>query len=307
VLHSLLPGIPWTITTHLEYLSLFLSVAFFSFYTKHLFPEDTGRWVVGGNAFMCLAMALVVIVMPPQVFTQLINPFLFVMFSIIAYAFWVYVKAMRNRRLGAGYALVSTGVLLAVFLMINLEYFGFVMVPKALLFFGYASFFFLQSLILSFRFAFTLTSAKRAAEEGAAAKSEFLSTMSHEIRTPLNAITGMTHLILRDNPRPDQAERLNILQHSAANLLVIVNDILDFSKIEAGKVTFEFVEMDMVDLARIVVEGQRLSAESKSIGLRLHADPALHRDILGDPARLTQILTNLVSNAIKFTVKAKWW
>lgn len=301
VLHAIFPDIPWTVTLHLEYLALFLSVAFFTQYTKHLFPEETGRVMATANTLFCLALCAVVVVAPPSIFTQLISPFLLVMFSVIACAFWIYIRAVRHHRVGAHYALLSTGVLLGVFILINLQYFGAVSPPKTLLFIGYAGFFFPQSMILSFRFVYVLTRAKRDAELRAAAKSEFLSTMSHEIRTPLNAIIGMTHLIQRDNPLPEQKARLDVLQRSATNLLALVNDILDFSKIEAGKIAFETVEMDVAELAHHLVEGHRISAEGKGIALELRVGDGVDRRVLGDPTRLGQVLGNLVGNAVKFT------
>ena len=303
VLHTIFPDVPWTITTHLEYLSLFISVIFFILYTQNLYPEDSKKKVLIIEVWICIFLSAIVIIFPPAVFTQLINPFLVIMFGVIAYAFYVYVQAMRNKRLGAAYALMSTGVVFIVFLVINLQYFGIVAPQKGILFIGYISFFFLQSLILSFRFAFTLNQAKEQAEQGLKAKNEFLSTMSHEIRTPLNSILGMTHLILRDNPRIEQKEQLNVLLFSANNLLAIVNDILDYNKIEAGKVNFESIETDLTSVVKNIISGLRTSAEEKGIELKLQIDPSLQTKILADPTRISQVITNLVNNAIKFTKK----
>jgi len=302
VLHTLLPNIPWTITIHFEYLTLFISVIFFSFYTLELYPEDTNKKIVWLGVWISAALALIVITLPPSIFTQLINPFLLYMFGFIFYTFYVYVKAWRNKRVGANYAVASTGVICLVFLLINLQYFRLIAPQKAYLFAGYISFFFLQSLILSYRFAYTLTLAKKQAEEGLKAKIDFLSTMSHEIRTPLNSVLGMTHIILRNNPREEQKEQLDLLLFSANNLLAIVNDILDYNKIEAGKIQFESIEMDLVKLARNIVSGLRNQAEDKGITLSLKIDPALQDDIFGDPTRTGQVITNLVNNAIKFTM-----
>ncbi len=302
VLHTLLPHIPWTITIHFEYLTLFISVIFFSFYTLELYPEDTNKKIVWLGVWISFALALIVMVFPPSVFTQLINPFLLYMFGFILYTFYVYVKAWRNKRVGANYAVASTGVICLVFLLINLQYFRLIAPQKAYLFAGYISFFFLQSLILSYRFAYTLTLAKKQAEQGLQAKIDFLSTMSHEIRTPLNSVLGMTHIILRNNPREEQKEQLDLLLFSANNLLAIVNDILDYNKIEAGKIQFESIEMDLAKLARNIVSGLRNQAEDKGITLSLKIDPALQDDIFGDPTRTGQVITNLVNNAIKFTM-----
>ncbi|MES2003636.1 MAG: ATP-binding protein [Bacteroidota bacterium] len=303
VLHTIFPDIPWAVTIHLEYLSLFISLVFFCLYTRHLYPEDCNKYIITGEVWAGLCLSAIVVIFPPSIFTQLINPFLVVMFGVIAYAFYVYIQAMRNRRMGAAYALLSTGVVLVVFISINLQYFGIAAPQKGVLFAGYISFFFLQSLILSFRFASVLKRAKEQAEQGLKAKNEFLSTMSHEIRTPLNSILGMTHLILRDNPRTEQKEQLNVLLFSANNLLAIVNDILDYNKIEAGKVNFEQIETDISNVAKNIISGLKTAAEEKGIDLRLQIDPAVQSKILADPTRIGQVITNLVSNAIKFTRK----
>jgi signal transduction histidine kinase len=146
------------------------------------------------------------------------------------------------------------------------------------------------------------------AEKSSQVKTEFLSTMSHEFRTPLNAVIGMSNLMLMGNPRPDQKENLNILKFSANNLLAIINDVLDFNKIEAGKVVFERVQFNLLDLMQNICGGQMLRAEEKGLKFILKIDPGLRNKMLiGDPTRITQILFNLISNAIKFTKKGNIW
>lgn len=140
------------------------------------------------------------------------------------------------------------------------------------------------------------------AEKSSHIKSEFLATMSHEIRTPLNAIVGMSNLMIMANPRDDQRENLNVLKSSANNLQSIVNDVLDFNKIEAGKVIFEHSKFSIVDLLQNICGSQQVKAEEKGLTFTLKIDPILNNKVLvGDATRLTQILFNLISNAIKFT------
>ncbi|MBC7923970.1 MAG: response regulator [Ferruginibacter sp.] len=146
-----------------------------------------------------------------------------------------------------------------------------------------------------------LTKAKDQAEKSMKSKEQFLSTMSHEIRTPMNAVIGMTYLLLQENPRPDQTEYLKTLRFSAENLLVLINDILDFSKIEAGKVTFESVNFNLKELISGIRQSLMYKAEEKGIRLKVRLDADLPEVLSGDPVRLNQILTNLVSNAVKFT------
>jgi signal transduction histidine kinase/CheY-like chemotaxis protein len=146
------------------------------------------------------------------------------------------------------------------------------------------------------------------AEKSSQAKSEFLSTMSHEIRTPLNAVIGMSNLLMMGNPRPDQKDNLDILKFSANNLLALVNDVLDFNKIESGKVVFENIRFNLAELMQNVCGGQRLKAEEKGLDFKLEMDDNLKtRDVFGDPTRLSQIIFNLISNAIKFTHTGTVW
>lgn len=113
----------------------------------------------------------------------------------------------------------------------------------------------------------------------------------------------MSHLMLKNDPRPDQRKLLDVIIFSANNLLNIVNDILDYSKIEAGKITFEEIEMDIPALASNLVTSLQSAAEDKGIALSLQVDKSLEYRVIGDPTRVFQVITNLVHNAIKFTAK----
>ena len=111
----------------------------------------------------------------------------------------------------------------------------------------------------------------------------------------------MTHLMLRNDPRSDQKEDLGVLLFSANNLLSIVNNILDYNKIEEGKIGFEHIPMDLAAIARNIVAGLGNAAGERGIILRAEVDPRLDRKVLGDPTRTSQVINNLVHNAVKFT------
>lgn len=143
--------------------------------------------------------------------------------------------------------------------------------------------------------------AKEKAETATLAKSNFLSNMSHEIRTPMNAVLGITNILLVENPTNEQKEHLKTLHFAAENLLVIINDILDYSKIEAGKLSLEKINFNLKNTLQGIYKTLVVKAKQKYLQFRLNMDEALPEYVIGDPVRLTQILTNLVGNAVKFT------
>jgi signal transduction histidine kinase/BarA-like signal transduction histidine kinase len=146
--------------------------------------------------------------------------------------------------------------------------------------------------------------ARDQARDAAHAKQLFLSTMSHEIRTPLNAIIN-TAKLLKENPRPDQMEDVEILEFSAENLMHLINDILDFSKIDAGKIEFEAIEFELRRLLNGMQQSFEYQVVRKNLELEFNISPDIPIVLVGDSARLSQILINLIGNAVKFTDKGK--
>jgi signal transduction histidine kinase/ActR/RegA family two-component response regulator len=143
--------------------------------------------------------------------------------------------------------------------------------------------------------------AKEEAEEANIAKSQFLSNISHEIRTPLNAIVGMSHILISKDPRSDQKEDIETIVYSAENLMVIINDILDYNKIEAGKMEFENSGFDLRFSVNKTFKTLQPVASKKQLKFDFSIDDQVPNFLLGDQTRLSQILINLLNNAIKFT------
>ncbi len=146
-----------------------------------------------------------------------------------------------------------------------------------------------------------LIQARKVAEDSTKAKNLFLATMSHEIRTPLNAIIGLSRLMQGTGLTEEQQGLNSKLIIAGESLLLIINDILDFSKIEAGKISIEAIPFSVKELLKRVYSFHENAAEERMISLVVDADPDLPGAVVGDSLRLQQVLTNLVSNAIKFT------
>ena len=143
--------------------------------------------------------------------------------------------------------------------------------------------------------------AKKKAQEAVRIKSEFLANMSHELRTPLNGVIGFTRLAMKTDLSPTQRDYMYTIERSANNLLSIINDVLDFSKLEAGKLLLENIPFPLRSILDETITLLAQSAHEKGLELTLSIQNNVPDNVIGDPLRLQQVITNLVGNAIKFT------
>ena len=152
-----------------------------------------------------------------------------------------------------------------------------------------------------------LTLAKENAERATTAKAQFLSTITHELRTPLYAVTGLTHLLLEENPTPNQKEHLNSLKFSGEYLLSLINNILDLNKLEANKVEIINSSFDLKKRISDVLIALKNSADDKNNKIHFDFEKTIPNRLKGDPLKLSQILINLIGNSIKFTEDGNIW
>jgi PAS domain S-box-containing protein len=143
--------------------------------------------------------------------------------------------------------------------------------------------------------------ARQKAEEAAQSKQIFMSTMSHEIRTPLNEVIGITNLLLQGNPREDQMDFIKTLRFSGNHLLTLVNDVLDYNKMESGKIIFEKTQFNLNDFLEEIMRSYSFRSKAKHLGFEIKKEGNLPAEVIGDQIRLNQVLSNLLSNALKFT------
>jgi signal transduction histidine kinase/CheY-like chemotaxis protein len=305
-LHAIFPGINWLFSYKLEYIIFCACIGSFGLYTYFLYPKDFSKRVLQVILTVVTGMAIMVLLTSPTLFSNLLNYLLFIVLAYMTYSLFVFTKAVIKKRPGAKYGLWGNYVAAIVFGQVILHYFDVVPESKILTLAGYILFFFFQSLVISNKFSAYLVRAKEDAEAGLRVKSQFLSTMSHEIRTPLNAVIGISNLMQQDQTKGEQknmGENLEMLSFSAQNLLSIVNNVLDYNKLEANKLHFEQIEMNAKSVAENVVKSFKPDADEKKIELKMQLDENIPNKLLGDPTRLTQVLNNLVNNAIKFTNK----
>ncbi|MFT5237045.1 MAG: signal transduction histidine kinase/ActR/RegA family two-component response regulator [Flavobacteriaceae bacterium] len=143
--------------------------------------------------------------------------------------------------------------------------------------------------------------AKEKAEKASLAKAQFLSTITHELRTPLYAVTGLTHLLLEENPKENQKENLNSLKFSGEYLLSLINNILDLNKLEANKVEVEKTTFNLKKRMKDVIIALKKSGDDRKTKIHLEFDESIPNSLSGDPLKLSQILINLIGNSVKFT------
>lgn len=323
-----LPSLPFVWLLALEYLTLGLGTLTIAMYLAHLFPEEFPAWFRPGILAISGIYISIALFGPITLSYALLFWFQFISVGMILFGAWRVILAVIRRREGAlntfaGGLLFSGAVMLDIFTSRGLFFaYGWNdLAPYALI-----VFILFQAFILSRSSARAFATAERLsieledrvrrrtralnesrlqAEAANRAKSEFLATMSHELRTPLNSIIGTAELLAESSLDENQTDFVRVLNRAGRNLLFQVNDILDISRIEADRLELRPEPIDLPDLLGDTQSVLQIRADQKglrlSVGLELNQMLESDDWIIGDPARLQQVLVNLLGNAIKFT------
>jgi signal transduction histidine kinase/CheY-like chemotaxis protein len=301
LLLNFFPNLPWQLVTRLEHLSFFIGSFLFIRFVKHLFPQNVHKGIVNAISGISLFYVALAMFSPIYIYTALTPLFLGLMVLNIMYIKFVFLSAILHKRLGAVFAFVSVGLLSVSILYIIFYHFGWIRPIPYVYFSGLFGSFITMTLLISYRFADTMTKARIRAESAVEAKSQFLSNMSHEIRTPLNSVIALADLLQKTDSEEDKKEFLVSIKKSGETLLSIINDILDYSKIEANELIIRKNKLNIRDFLRDVYAINKPICNEKSITLKLFIDEEVPHCVVTDATRLQQILNNLVGNAIKFT------
>ncbi|MEQ9263369.1 MAG: response regulator [Owenweeksia sp.] len=302
VIHAALRvwNVPWSITLRMEYFSLYLSVIFYVYFIRNLIQPRVKLIVFHTMASVSGLLALLSLVLPTQVFTSFMDPYLVLLGACMIAVGMVYLFKLNLRHKTTYVTLIGGVMLFVVVAQKILNYYHIIEENLMLTTAGYVVFICSQAVAMTIRFGRNFREKNTAAQIAAKSKDQFLNTMSHELRTPMNAILGMTDLLERSNLKDDQKEKVTTIKKNGESLLSIIMDILSITDIESGKFV---LEKQLLNVRECVEGAYNLALKERRMKVEFVKDvnSNVPDKLLGDSIRLKQILMHLLSNAFKFT------
>ncbi|MEZ5042358.1 MAG: ATP-binding protein [Saprospiraceae bacterium] len=300
-LHQVFPNLPWWFTAKLEYVTLYLSIIFFWEYGRHVLPGFINKTVAKAIQWIFSVFTIIVVLFPLNIYNLTLSVIQYLLIFSVVYAIICLFRASYKK--WTEMLFINLGFFALFFVMIG-SLLDFLRIWQPNPFFvlaGYVLFLFFQTLHLSRRFADTYSQMASAAAAANQAKTEFLATVSHEIRTPMNGVIGMAELLNRLPLSKEAYQYVESIKTSGNNLLEIINDILDLSKIEAARMDIEAQPFAIREVLDQLVDLFSPRIEQKGLTLTWEVSPEIPAVLVGDIARIRQIYTNLLGNAVKFT------
>ena len=302
IFHEIFQGMSWHVGIRLEYLSLFMSVIFFTYFYKNLIQRRAPEWIFHTIAIVS-AVFSIALLLPTQVFTSMIDYYLIFIALALGGTTYFYLKAIRWSHTMSWFTTAAIASLILVMILKMSAFFGFSVNHLFLSFFGYFVFVVSQTIALSQRFGYNMRMHVSQSENAVVSQRNFMNAVSHELRTPMNAILGMTEFLSKTELKDDQKAKLETIRKNSEQLNNLLMDLLNFSQIDSGELKLEskkFILKEVVDKAL-----EQAGANSLKAGLtfKLDFDDNIPGELAGDPERLGQVIYHVVGNAIKFTTK----
>ncbi len=301
-LHEVFQDLSWFWAIRMEYLSLFLSVIFYTYFYKNLIARRAPEWIFHTIAGVSALMAIGVL-LPPETFSAIIDFYLiFIALALVATTSF-YLRTIRLSHTMSWFTSISVLSLILVMGLKMSAFFGFGSGAILISAFGYFVFIISQTIALAQRFGYNLREQTEKGEVAAVSQQNFMNSVSHELRTPMNAILGMTDFLSKTELNSDQSAKLETIRKNSEQLNNILMDLLNFSAIDSGELKLETKKFGMKEVLDKAVELAGANSLKAGLNFKLDYDENIPEDLIGDPERLGQVIFHLLSNAVKFTEK----
>ncbi|MCB1140541.1 MAG: hypothetical protein KDK23_17415, partial [Leptospiraceae bacterium] len=305
---SFYPDIPYALYLKIQYMTYFFSVAVALHHIHAMFPEDTIKKVLIGVYGLALGFSIFALFADGTTLSYSLSYYVFIFFGTAFYSLYAVIRATLNRRIGSRLILFGMVSLLVAAIVDFLRVYEVVLIPYLIgdailiLILCQAVATSLQNRNVHLRMG-ELQKERDLADSSARNNREFLSRMSHELRTPLHSIVHIGHLLREEKESSRVAEYIQTLQSASDHLLTLVNDVLDFNRLAQGKLRYQEGSFSLRLLVNRVALIHRERAAGRGLLLTVGVDESMPDRYLGDAHRISQVLHNLLGNAIKFTEK----
>jgi signal transduction histidine kinase/CheY-like chemotaxis protein len=304
VIHAVNRNIPWTVTLRLEYISLYLSVVFYTYFIRNLIEPKVKLIAFHILAGISVILALLSLVLPTETFTSFIDLYLAFLGITMLVVGLSYVRKINLKHKTSWVTLIGGLMLGVVAGQKILTHFNIWKENELISTLGYVGFIFSQSIAMTIRFGRGFRERNLAARAAARSKDQFLNTMSHELRTPMSAILGMADLLQLSKLTPEQKEKIDTIKNSGESLLSIIKDILSITEADNNSVVLDHKALSIKECMNGSYELASLNQKNE-VKYVSYIDPAIPQEIMGDAVRLKQIMVHLLNNAFKFTSKGQ--